>query len=474
MSLFHTLGLGTDGLMTSRQGVDTTSHNIANAQTEGYSRQELRLKQRYPFVQRNTIFGNGVSVGNIKRAHDKFLESQLIKAYQESGRSAMRYETMRQVEDLFNPEFASNIADEINRFFASLQNLSDYPDDLTVRSQVKESAINLTNVFRQNDRYLRELMAGFNQNISLELEGINAKLETIAELNQKILEMENGSKHQANDLRDERERLVRELAEKINVNVYNDKRGMLIIRGPKDVLMVEGQKSATFVAGLDPVEKDRYTILAYDFEKKVSRDVTESIHKGELAGILGTRDGTIRRLISENNEIVINFVEQFNKLHRLGYGINAFENQKGRHFFENIKNTKFAAQEFKLNNFIFNNPDAISTSATPYSAGDNIIVNELLKLKENKIISKNHETLINYYANYVGVLGTEILRIKHQKEADTLLKDDLVRRKASVSGVSLDEEAINMLRWQASFKAASKVIKTIDEMLDTVLDLKKN
>ena len=101
------------------------------------------------------------------------------------------------------------------------------------------------------------------------------------------------------------------------------------------------------------------------------------------------------------------------------------------------------------------------------------MLNELIRLQGKKLLSDNNATFTDYYANYVGVFGLEVLRAQHSREADQILLADLQSRKESISGVSLDEEAMNLLRWQANFTASSRVISVVDEMLETVLGLKR-
>ncbi len=138
-----------------------------------------------------------------------------------------------------------------------------------------------------------------------------------------------------------------------------------------------------------------------------------------------------------------------------------------------MKDHIFSAQNFKIDDSIWESLDAISAASSPNAPGDNVVLNDLIRLKDTKILDGGNVTFNEFYANTVGNLGLEVVRSEHIKEADELLNADLVGRREAVAGVSLDEEATNLLKWQASFTAASKVITTVDEMLDTVLSLKR-
>jgi flagellar hook-associated protein 1 FlgK len=101
------------------------------------------------------------------------------------------------------------------------------------------------------------------------------------------------------------------------------------------------------------------------------------------------------------------------------------------------------------------------------------MVNQMLRLKEKKIMGEGGSTLQDFYASYVGGFGLDLVRSEQVKKADDTLTQNLNARREGISGVSMDEEATNLLKWQANFTASSKVITTVDEMMDTVLQMKR-
>ena len=112
-------------------------------------------------------------------------------------------------------------------------------------------------------------------------------------------------------------------------------------------------------------------------------------------------------------------------------------------------------------------------ASSPNARGDNVIANELLGLKSKKLMENGNASFNDYYANFVGVLGTEVVRSSHARDTDKIMLAELKGRKEMISGVSLDEEAANMIKWQTAFTASSKVITTVDEMFDTILNMKR-
>lgn len=469
--IYHILNIGSEGLFATRQGVDTTGHNIANAQTEGYSRQRVQLTSRSPHERMGHLIGNGTQIKSIHRAHDKFIEKQINDTNRNASYSDTLYSKLRDIESIYSPELNANISDELTNFFNSLQNLSNYPDELNARVGVRESALNLIGAFQRVDKNLEVSSDSLNENILHETNQVSELLKSISDLNISIRESEIGAAAQANDLRDQRDALVRDLSTKLDVNYYEDDFGMLTVRGPKDTLLVEGPSHSTVkvVRG----ESKAYRIIVEDGAGKGGRDVTNGLKGGSLKGLVEIRDKIIPNLVQKHNSLVGKLVSEFNAIHREGFGINGYSQSGGRNFFKPISDLSNAARYMSIDDTIAESIDAISAASTANAPGDNVTLNRLIDLKDFKMLEGGNATMTDYYANYVGVLGSEVMRADHLRQAEEQLRSDLNSRREEVSGVSLDEEAANLLKWQTAFTANSKVITTADEMLQTVLSLKR-
>lgn len=471
--LFHSLGVGSEALFTNRQGVDTTAHNIANAQTEGYSRQDVHIQQRDPTLVRGHPIGNGVYVGSIKRSHNKFIERQLNEHHSAKGESDKVHEALQEFQLIFSPEMNSTIAQEISEFFASLQIASNMPDDLTARTAVIDQARNVAAAFKSVDKELKLNRDGLNQTVMHEAKELSDITKQIASLNVRINELEVGGNSEANDLHDQRDAMVSKLASKININYYTDKEGLLVIRGPNESLLVERGLYSTFDVSRNPQNDGQYDLMVNAFDGDSSKNISSGIQSGSLAGILHVRDNIAKGLINDTSELAYSFVNEVNAVHRTGFGLNDYKMSQGRDFFSPIGNGADAAMNIEVTDLIANSTDAISFGSSPNAVGDNVVVNDLLRLRDKRVLDNNNASFVDYYANYVGVLGSEAVRSRHKAETDNIVFSDILARKEGVSGVSLDEEAAQMIKWQTSFTASSKVITTVDEMIETVLGLKR-
>ena len=471
--LFHTLGIGEQSLYVTRQGVDTAGHNIANAQVEGYSRQRVNVNARQPIMRGGSLIGNGAYVESIKRSHDQWTENQINRANQQGGFSAARHSALKGLENVFSPELSAGIADELTAFFNSLQELSNIPDDLTARTNVRESAKSLSESFRRVDEDLRKNQHDLNERIAQECTDLSSKLETIGRLNVKIREAETLPGAFANDMRDERDRLLRDVTQKIDISYYEDQHNMVCIKGPRNTTLVDGG-NACRVEGVVDVTRDGLSkIQVVDWEGSSRRDITDATGAGGISALLSVRDKIIPGLIDRNNNMASTVVENINASHRTGYGIKDAQETTGINFFKPIENKAFAARDISISDSIVSSTDSIAAASSKMAPGDNVIVNEMIRLKDTKLMENQNATLHGYYANFIGVLATEVVRSEHIKNADEVVMSDLKNQRESVSGVSMDEEAMNLMRWQANFTASSKLITTVDEMLETVLSLKR-
>ena len=470
--LFHTLGLGSESLFANRQGVDTASHNIANAQTEGYSRQRVLLGTREPTWQRGNLIGNGVFVRDIQRSHNKYVETQLNSAKSRLGSSEERNEMLKNIEAIFSPELNASISDEMTRFFEAVQVLTTYPDDLNTRTQLKEMAENLVSTFHRVDSELLGLQRTIDDKLMRMTKEISQLTQQIADYNIQIRELEVGDAAQANDLRDQRDLAIRRLSERVDIHYYEDQNGMITIRGPKEITIVDRGHASSFSVQVSEVRKPWADVVIAAPDSDTGFPIGEAIAGGKLEGLIRVRDDVIQNLVDQNDILAHTVGTQFNNIHRKGFGLGDFAESQGRDFFDGLDAVKGSGREIKLANEIVTSTDAISMASTPSSQGDNVIGNMLLRLKDQPVMDGD-ASFHTFYANMVGTLGIEAARSEHLLDADKILAADLQSRREAVSGVSLDEEAANMIRWQTSFTASSKVITTVDEMLETILRLKR-
>lgn len=472
-TLHHILNMGSESLQNSRSGVDITGHNISNAQTPGYSRQLLNLETKWPIEYGLQVFGDGARIQSIRRAHDKFIEGQLRREVQIQSRTETLADGLKEIENLFNPDLTSTIRDRFTSFVNSIRELANYPEEPSVRINMIENGKALSQAFNAAHASIVQIQTDANEQIKQNIQLVNQKIAEVAKLNGQIREMGAGNLSDVNDLEDRRDKLIKEIGTICDINVYHDKNDQITIRGPYECLLVEGNLSSRFRIEDVYTLKNRPEVLVSEFEKERFFEMTKSIKKGKMGALLEIRDKFAQGVRDELNFLAKGFADAFNEIHEKGYGTHDMKELKGRSFFAGIDGPGEPAQDIEVDLGIVFNPNAVGAAMSSDTPGDNVVANKLIKLFYEPIFDDKTITVTGLYDKMISKVGIAALRTKEEAKASQIVYDRIKAHRESVAGVSLDDEAANLLKYQHLFTASSRVITTADEMYKTVLDLKR-
>ena len=228
--LFDTLGTATRGLAVVQSGIATTGHNIANADTPGYTRQKSLIEASLPYQTGAGTIGTGVEQISVERVVDRFVAERMVRETSRQANLDTQASIYRQVESVVNSQEGGGLSDELTSFFDSLHDLSNAtdPGQSAARAQLLSAAESLADSIHRSDGQLRSLQRDADRGITSVLSEVNSISAEIAALNKKIAAAEVSAP--ANDLRDQRDQLVLALAEKVDINLVTDNQGMLSIR----------------------------------------------------------------------------------------------------------------------------------------------------------------------------------------------------------------------------------------------------
>jgi len=215
-----------------------------------------------------------------------------------------------------------------------------------------------------------------------------------------------------------------------------------------------------------------FDVMIEGAEGGMDVNLSSQVSSGEIAAMMDVRDKVITGLSAKNNQLAMTVATSINDVHREGFGTSSFKDVAGRNLFKIGGDPNRPAASLTLDDAVEASTDAISFASTPMASGDNVVGNRILALKDQKLLD-GRTSFHQFYSDMVGGFGTEVVRAGHVQEAEEVMVKDLQNRREAVSGVSLDEEATSLMRWQANFAASSKLITTVDEMLDTVLAMKR-
>ncbi|MFO7819063.1 MAG: flagellar hook-associated protein FlgK, partial [Halanaerobacter sp.] len=279
-STFSGLEIGKKSLWAQKKSLETTSHNISNANTEGYSRQEAIHTATDPLsVSGAGQMGTGVEVSKIRRMRNDFIDGQVRKENRTKGYWEVKEDSLDEIELIFNEPSDQGVEQTMSDFWNSMQELNNKPESKSVRATVRQRALAVTDTFNHIDTQLDDYQSSVDSRVETKVEDINSHANRIADLNEQIVGVEGGDQD-ANDLRDKRTKLVNELAKLTNIQYSENEEGALRVsisgRG-----LVQGDSVTELKA--EPNSDDLYDVKWAD-----GNDVT--LKDGELKGLLEVRD----------------------------------------------------------------------------------------------------------------------------------------------------------------------------------------
>ncbi|MCD9022304.1 flagellar hook-associated protein FlgK [Cohnella silvisoli] len=513
-STFHGLETAKRSLFTQQAALYTTGHNIANANTAGFSRQVVNMtasKSLEPYgMSRSTIpgqLGTGVEFTSITRIREKFLDDQFRNENKSLGNYSIQQDTLEKLEKIISEPSDSGLRTVIADFFNAWSEMSKAPENADGRKIVREQALAMTDAFNHMATQLNDLKGDLTENIEIRIKEVNSRLGSIGQLNNEIVRIE-GLGDNANDLRDQRDLLTDELSKMINIKVEELPDGYRIESGGTELLsgftpttiVDTAFVNAGFTAGtLNSGEifgmitsRDKF-VQGYlnDLDKLANTvangDVEVTLPKGSVipsGTMLGTTlfTGTVAdRTLGSDLTVTI---KGLNALHQLGYNFSSAP--VGLPFFTNTDGTSavITAASFTLNKEIADNPTKISASMRVIDDGTGtesvvqgnnslaVLFSQSRDFRFNfgTATDVNLNTVDAYFRSIAGQLGVQSAESIRQQNNSKVLVDQIDGRRQSVSGVSLDEEMSNMIKFQHAYNAAARNMTVIDELLDKVIN----
>ncbi|WP_439134337.1 flagellar hook-associated protein FlgK [Pseudomaricurvus sp.] len=321
------------GLKVSQNALQTAGHNIANANTPGYSRQQVSVASNPGQFTGSGFIGNGASVSTIERAVDQFLTSQLRgETSLSSGLNAFN-DQIGQLDNLLS-DSTTGLSNSLNQFYASMENAADDPGSIASRQQLISQAENLSGRFNSLYDNLETLNKGVQQNMSAAVQQVNVLAKSIAELNQSITKATGESGHTPNDLLDKRDELLRQLSELVNVDVVDQGDGMMNVNiGSGQALVVGSSARELAVVNGNPDPQQKGIVYV---DGSSSQDISRYINGGQLGGLMEFNNETLSNAYNELGRVAIGLSDSINQAHRLGVDLNG---QLGGDFFRDVNNT---------------------------------------------------------------------------------------------------------------------------------------
>lgn len=315
-------------LATSQQALTVTGHNVSNVNTPGYSRQEAVITERPPLNGQPGMMGTGVQATSIRRYVDQFVNKQLTSSNQNLGRLSLSRDELFRLQSIFGDSNGQGVGASLNDFFAGLQDVSTSPGELPARSVLLAKASQLSTSLNQAASDLATAKQSLNFQVAQTITEINSLSKQLAELNGKIVTAEVTGQN-ANDLRDQRDLALNELAKRIDVTSIENGTGGLTIFAARGQVLVEGDTHRD-LAAVPTAENGGLFEVGYSTGGTRTVSLDGQISNGRLRSLLDLRDTTIITLQNNFDRIAATLSNAVNIIHRQGYGL---DGSTGRDFF---------------------------------------------------------------------------------------------------------------------------------------------
>ncbi|MBI5374813.1 MAG: flagellar hook-associated protein FlgK [Candidatus Schekmanbacteria bacterium] len=553
------LDIGKKSLSAQNAAMNIAGNNIANVNTAGYSRQEAVFNTSASVENDSGYFGTGVELSSVKRITDNFLSNQITLENSNLGKLSQQKNALENIESVLSYSSDSGINSAVQDFFNSFQDLANDPSSSSARTMVVSKGNYLADTFNNTASEIKDLETNIDVTAASTAKEINSLTQRIAKLNGDISALESGSKNiNANDLRDQRDELLKELSSKIDITYFENKDGQLSVIFGGGKSLVDGVNSWSIETVSDSSNENSLKVL-YVSDGGKELDITNKISGGEIGGLLEIRNNTIKNYRSNIDKLALSISNEVNKIHQEGVGL---DGSSGNIFFDLNTPSGYLTAGSKGNAsitsvdiisssspLVYDNYQLIFTSSTSFDiydsdskqyvstnnsytsgnnidfngisvviedqggtpvAGDNFVIStskdaaadmhvtdtitgntnkiaagvssssgdnenalKIAELQFTGILNSGQSNFGEYYQNFLSQVGNDVQMVDEGYKSQQSFIDVLVSRKESISGVSLDEEMSNLIKYQYGYEASAKLISTVNDLLDTVINLVK-
>ncbi|MCC5889874.1 MAG: flagellar hook-associated protein FlgK [Alkalibacterium sp.] len=495
--LFGTLNTATKGLNAQQTALQTIGHNVANSNTAGYTRQRVTMQadfaQSVPGVGQ---IGTGVRIGNIDRVSDEYVTTQLRDAHSTTKRHESLSDIVGQLEAVFNEPSDTGLSNQISEVFNAWTYLASNPEQASARTMLVQT----TETFTDTIHHMANSMDSLHKDTLNELDksalDANSTLKQIESLNHQIWQASVRG-YTPNDLLDQQDRLLSDLAGKVDITVDKDKFNRVSVKiDGNNVLDSSSRKELAVVTAKN--ENDEFVLgngdilnTADDSEIQIGSVVVKSqddqiatLIKPKTGSMKGTQEAldVISNMQVDLNDFAFSFAKAVNLIHRGG------EDGEGQPFFDEVTKEN-AASTIRTTKQLRDNPDLVVSGKdfdNDYS-GDGTRAQAIASLQHQQLpmdsenwsydegsmkinSSSTGSTLFGRYNSMVTEMGIVKQQEDNMLETQNGLMQLLTQRRESISGVDINEEVVDMIKYSSAFQANSRVLQTISDMLDTLIN----
>jgi flagellar hook-associated protein 1 FlgK len=450
MSLDGSISISLRALLANQAALDNVSNNIANINTPGYARRRVVMEEGATYGVGLQTQPGGVDIQKVESIRDKVLELRTLDEVQNQTRDQALADTLGTVETLFG-EGTGYIGNEVNSFFSAVSQLTTDPNNAALRQSVLTSASNVADSVKNTYQQLASAQQNVDRNVVQIVQAVNQLTSQIAAINVQVANKEKLGQDPGS-LADQRGELIRQLSGLIDVSSIDSGDGLTLTTSSGSPLVV-GDKSYNLTLG---VNQSGNSDVFSD-----GKNITSKLTGGKLAGLLDARDNRLAGLMNKLDTFANSFANAVNTAHQAGFDANG---NPGQNLFVAPTQVAGAAASMAV---AISDPQLIAASSA--AGGGNGNLQNLLGVKNQPIA--NGMTPSSFYSSMVFDIGDQVQNAQADADAGNLLVTQLDDQRGAISGVSLDEEATNLIRYQKAFQAAARVIDVVNQLSETVINM---
>jgi flagellar hook-associated protein 1 FlgK len=454
-------------ILTNTHAMQVVNQNVANVNTPGYRRQMAMFRTAIPTDVQSDMYetlpgqiGNGVMIESIQRYSTNMLDNRYRAASGDKFSWQARQSVMSQMEGIFSPLDDSGLPAQMDQFWAAWGQLANNPTDMTVRHELLGQADTLAKTFNTQYNRLTQLRFDQNTGVTDQVSAVNTAAAQVAELNGEIARVFAMGEF-PNSLMDQRDVLLDQLAESVGAVSYLQKDGTALVSVGGHALVTN--RTAFELQTSQITDPTSPNVGMIQVQWSDGRALESS--SGTLSGTLAARDEVIPAQMTWLNTLAAQLVDSVNTLHQGGFALDG--TTTGQDFFAPLTAGSEAAK-IQVSTTLTAEGIAASQSGEP---GDNVIADQIFDLKfAENVFAGSDNTFNKFLNNQISFFAADLNRANSKVDHSDLIVQALATQRASESGVSLDEEAASLAKYERAYQAAGRLMTAFDQMLDTIIN----
>ncbi|MDT4987924.1 MAG: flagellar hook-associated protein 1 [Micromonosporaceae bacterium] len=454
MSTFSGLSTALSSLYAQRRGLDVTGQNIANANTEGYSRQRVDMASvgapAGPALFSNWQgTGSGVTVSDVNRLYDDFTETSVRAEHAKGGYLTAQKGVYAQVEQIFNEPSDTGVQEQMSDLWSAFGDVANRPGDLPARSQLLQRASTLADTLKGANDSVGAMWASARSDVDSMAGEVNTTAASIARINQGVVQAQQAGLP-SNELADQRDQMVLRLSELTGATAKVREDGAVDVYIGGSALVSGSTYRQVAAVGAHRIEDQAADPVSLNWADNKAPMLIQS---GKAASVLESLSTTLPNTITSLNQVASALVTTVNDQHVQGFDLNGAQ---GGPLFSGSTAADIAVA--------ITDPALVAASSSDSEHLDAGNADAMAGL----VNSDNGPDSI--YRGVVVQVGVDAQAINRRSDVQATMTTDIDSVRSSQSGVSLDEEMANLLSYQRAYEAASRVLTTVDSTLDTLIN----